>query len=122
MGQCVPHGSRMGGRRRNASSPRPIARGRRSATLPGRMSEFQAGSDPGANEPITGVGQLVDYIRAGARPRSEWRVGTEYEKVGVLRATGAAAPFSGPQGIERVLRNLADRYGWTPKLDRGRVI
>src|SRR6185369_9617360 len=60
--------------------------------------------------------------RAGARPRSEWRVGTEYEKVGVLRATGAAAPFSGPQGIERVLRNLAERYGWEPKLDRGRVI
>jgi glutamate--cysteine ligase len=86
------------------------------------MSEFQAGSDPGANEPITGVGQLVDYIRAGARPRSEWRVGTEYEKVGVLRATGAAAPFSGRNGIERVLRNLAERYGWEPKLDRGRVI
>ncbi|HEY2387258.1 MAG TPA: glutamate--cysteine ligase [Candidatus Binatia bacterium] len=86
------------------------------------MSEFQAGSDPDAREPITGVAQLVDYIRAGAKPRSEWRVGTEYEKVGVLRATGEAAPFSGPHGIERVLLNLAERYGWEPKRDRGRVI
>ena len=86
------------------------------------MSEFQAGSDPGANEPITGVAQLAEYIRVGAKPRADWRVGTEYEKVGVLRATGAAAPFSGPNGIERVLHNLAERYGWEPKLDRGRIV
>ncbi len=86
------------------------------------MSEFQAGSDPGAREPVTDVAQLAEYIRAGAKPRADWRVGTEYEKVGVLRTTGAAAPFSGPQGIERVLRNLADRFGWEPKLDRGRIV
>lgn len=86
------------------------------------MSEFQAGTEPGAQEPITSTEQLATYIRAGAKPRAEWRVGTEYEKVGVLRATGAAAPFSGPNGIERVLHGLADRYGWTPKLDRGRII
>ncbi|MBI3770998.1 MAG: glutamate--cysteine ligase [Deltaproteobacteria bacterium] len=86
------------------------------------MSEFQAGSEPGSLDPIADTNELVAYIRAGAKPRSEWRVGTEYEKVGVLRETGAAAPFSGPNGIERVLAGLAERYGWTPKLDRGRII
>jgi glutamate--cysteine ligase len=84
------------------------------------VSEFEAGTGPG--EPVAHVNELVAYIRAGAKPRSEWRVGTEYEKVGVVRATGAAAPFSGPNGIERVLDGLAERYGWTPKLDRGRIV
>ena len=86
------------------------------------MSEFLAGAEPGSGEPITSHDALGDYIRAGAKPRSQWRVGTEYEKVGVVRATGRAAPFSGPNGIETVLRGLAERYGWTPKLDRARVI
>lgn len=86
------------------------------------MSEFQATQEPGAREPITERGALVRYIAAGAKPRSEWRVGTEYEKVGVLRESGLAAPFSGPRGIEAVLRGLAERFGWEPKTDRGRII
>jgi glutamate--cysteine ligase len=86
------------------------------------MSEFQAASEPGAHDPVTTRDALVRYIIAGAKPRSEWRVGTEYEKVGVLRESGIAAPFSGPRGIEAVLRGLADRFGWEPKLDRGRII
>lgn len=84
------------------------------------MSEFQP-SDA-SREPIAGRDALVQYILAGAKPRSEWRVGTEYEKVGVLEETGAAAPFSGKRGIEAVLRGLAERYGWEPKLERGRII
>ena len=51
------------------------------------MSEFQTGGEAGATEPITGTEQLAEYIRAGGKPRAEWRVGTEYEKVGVLRNT-----------------------------------
>ena len=86
------------------------------------MSEFQAADDPAARQPIDGVEDLVRYIAAGAKPRSEWRVGTEYEKVGVLRESGVAAPFSGPRGIETVLERLADRYGWQPKRERGRII
>ncbi len=86
------------------------------------MSEFQAADDPAARQPISGVEDLVRYIATGAKPRSEWRVGTEYEKVGVLRESGVAAPFSGPRGIESVLERLADRYGWQPKRERGRII
>ncbi len=86
------------------------------------MSEFLGSADPGAHEPIETRQQLVDYILSGAKPRAAWRVGTEYEKVGVLRETGAAAPFSGPRGIEAVLRGLAERFGWEPRMERGRVI
>src|SRR5262249_42584998 len=52
----------------------------------------------------------------------EWRVGTEYEKVGVLEESGVAAPFSGDRGIEAVLARLAERFGWEPKRERGRII
>lgn len=86
------------------------------------MSEFKAGGDPSAQQPIADVESLVRYIAGGAKPESEWRVGTEYEKVGVLQESGVAAPFSGTRGIETILERLADRYGWDPKRERGRII
>ncbi len=86
------------------------------------MSEFQAPDDPRARQPITKIDELIAYIAEGAKPASEWRVGTEYEKVGVLAKTGAAAPFSGPHGIETLLERLAERFGWQPKRERGRLI
>jgi glutamate--cysteine ligase len=85
------------------------------------MSEFQTG-DPAARQPISGVSDLIHYIAGGAKPEPDWRVGTEYEKVGVLKETGAAAPFSGKRGIEMVLEGLVERFGWEPKRERGRLI
>jgi glutamate--cysteine ligase len=86
------------------------------------MSEFEAGDDPTIRQPIDGVADLVRYIAAGAKPAADWRVGTEYEKVGVLEESGLAAPFSGARGIEAVLARLAERFGWQPKRERGRII
>ena len=57
-----------------------------------------------------------------AKPREQWRIGTEYEKVAVRRADGRAVPFSGPRGIEALLRRLAERYGWEPVEEDGRII
>ena len=86
------------------------------------MSEFKTGDDPAALQPVGDVADLIRYIAAGAKPESEWRVGTEYEKVGVLKESGVAAPFSGERGIETVLERLAERFGWEPKRERGRII
>lgn len=86
------------------------------------MSEFQTDADPKLHEPITDARQLVEYMAAGGKPREAWRVGTEHEKVGVLRTSGMAAPFSGDHGIESVLRGMAERFGWRPKLERGRIV
>ena len=66
--------------------------------------------------------QLIDYFVASAKPRSDWRVGTEYEKVAVRREDGRAVPFSGPRGIEALLRRMADRYDWSPIEEDGRVV
>jgi glutamate--cysteine ligase len=65
------------------------------------------------------MGELVDtkedlirYFESGAKPRERWRVGTEYEKIAVDAATGRALPYSGPDGVEQILRELIDRFGW----------
>lgn len=86
------------------------------------MSEFNVGDDPSSRQPIGDVRDLIAYIAAGAKPEADWRVGTEYEKVGVLKESGIAAPFSGERGIESVLARLAERFGWKPKMERGRII
>jgi glutamate--cysteine ligase len=86
------------------------------------MSEFNAQEDPTFQQPVRDVVELVSYIAGGAKKQADWRVGTEYEKVGVLEESGAAAPFSGKRGIETVLERLAERFGWQPKRERGRII
>ena len=72
--------------------------------------------------PVSRRDALIEYFETGAKPRSEWRVGTEYEKVAVDRKTGRAARYYGPRGIEAVLRRLADKFGWTPRLEADHVI
>jgi glutamate--cysteine ligase len=79
-------------------------------------------TDASLEAPVTRRDALVEYFLAGAKSRGEWRVGTEYEKVAVDRRTGRAARYFGPRGIEAVLRRLADRYGWTPRLEGDHVI
>src|SRR6266436_8894429 len=71
---------------------------------------------------IESIDQLVEQFHLAGKPRARWMIGTEYEKVAVERASGKAAPFSGPRGIEAVLRGLAERYGWEPKEEDGRVV
>ena len=72
-------------------------------------------SDPSLDEPITSRDPLLGYFTAGMKPRAEWKIGTEYEKVAVERKTGRAVRYFGPRGIEALLREIADRFGWTPR-------
>ncbi len=82
------------------------------------MSQYVA--DTEAPVLIDRYDQLVAYFDEACKPRAQWRVGTEYEKVAVWADDGRAVPFTG--GIEEVLRRLADRYGWTPIPEDGRVV
>jgi glutamate--cysteine ligase len=72
--------------------------------------------------PIESVDQLIDQLHRAGKHRDRWMIGTEYEKVAVDRVTGEATPFSGPRGIEAVLRALAERYRWEPKEEDGRTV
>ena len=84
------------------------------------MSQFVA--DGAAAVTVEQRDQLVEYFAAGAKPESAWRIGTEYEKVAVRREDARAVPFSGPRGIERLLCELAVRFGWQPLIEDGRTV
>jgi glutamate--cysteine ligase len=66
--------------------------------------------------------ELEAYFHNAGKPRERWRVGTEYEKVGIERSTGKAIRYFGPRGVDRILRELIDRYGWEPEEQEGNII
>jgi glutamate--cysteine ligase len=66
--------------------------------------------------------ELEAYFQTAGKPRDRWRVGTEYEKVGIDRDTGQAIPYSGPRGVNRILREMIERYGWQPEEQDGNII
>ena len=66
--------------------------------------------------------ELEAYFHNAAKPRDKWRVGTEYEKVGIRRETGKAIPYSGPTGVEAILHQLVEEYRWEPVEEDGHII
>jgi glutamate--cysteine ligase len=66
--------------------------------------------------------ELEAYFQNAGKAREQWRVGTEYEKVGIDRFTGKAIPYFGARGVDRILRELIDRYGWQPEEQDGNII
>ncbi|HEX9263183.1 MAG TPA: glutamate--cysteine ligase [Candidatus Binatia bacterium] len=66
--------------------------------------------------------ELEAYFHDAGKPREKWRVGTEYEKVGIYRATGQAIPYFGRLGVDFILRELIERFGWEPEEQDGNII
>lgn len=62
--------------------------------------------DPGA--PIESLEELVEYFASAAKPREDFRIGTEHEKFGFLVENHAPLPYDGPNGIEAILNAIAD--------------
>lgn len=65
---------------------------------------------------------LIRYFTAGSKPPADWRVGSEYEKIAVAERDGRALPFSGPNGVEAILKLLVERHGYQPEEERGRIL
>ena len=66
--------------------------------------------------------ELEAFFHDAGKTPERWRVGTEYEKVGIDRRTGKAIPYFGPRGVDRILRELIDRFGWEPDEQDGHII
>lgn len=69
--------------------------------------------------PIRGAADLVAWFRGKERPREDWKVGLEHEKI-VLRA-GTLDPIPYAGGVEAVLRAFT-AYGYEPFEEQGRII
>jgi glutamate--cysteine ligase len=80
-------------------------------------------SNPGEADAtaITSVTQLAEYVAAGCKPRSAFRIGTEHEKFGFRRADLEPLPYE-PDGIRALLETLAVEEGGEPILDAGNLI
>ena len=72
--------------------------------------------------PIESRDQLIEALSSGAKPRSEWRVGTEHEKFGFYEADDSPVPYEGERGIRRLLELMEGLLGWHRIEDRGLII
>ncbi|ABA90361.1 gamma-glutamylcysteine synthetase [Syntrophotalea carbinolica DSM 2380] len=71
------------------------------------------------DEPVSCHDDLVKYQLRNIRPRDQWGVGVEVEKLVVDRQTGQAAEFS---RIEALLSHLESAGGWQGQREAGRLI
>ena len=52
---------------------------------------------------ITDTAQLVDWVAAGAKPKADWRIGTEHEKILFHRADFRPVAYDGADGVGALL-------------------
>jgi glutamate--cysteine ligase len=69
-----------------------------------------------------GRDELVAWIAAGEKPRDDWRLGTEHEKIPFYKAGHAPVPYEGEAGIRALLDGLRTETGWEPILDHNNII
>jgi glutamate--cysteine ligase len=77
--------------------------------------------------PITSRDQLVAWGEAGAKPRDQFRVGTEHEKLPFYEADHAPVPYPGlpslgKGGIRALLEGMQAELGWTPIIENDHII
>ena len=73
------------------------------------------------SQPITSKSQMIEYLASGAKPKSDWRVGTEHEKIGFCNAKKLPLPYEGACSIKAMLEGL-QRFDWKPVFEAGNVI
>lgn len=83
------------------------------------MSTREAGT---ADSIVSSIDELVSWIAAGEKPKSDWRIGTEHEKFPFRTGTLEPVPYDGPAGIRALMAALMDRYGWLPVLEGDTLI
>ena len=77
--------------------------------------------DEADDVPVRSTAELIEYFAGGSKPASAWRIGTEHELIGVIKATGEPPPYEGPHGIGKLLAAFAAESG-TPVIEDGNAI
>ncbi|MBV0910903.1 glutamate--cysteine ligase [Anianabacter salinae] len=72
--------------------------------------------------PIERPEQLAEYLASGAKPKDDWRIGTEHEKFGYCKDTLKPLPYDGERSIRAMLEGLRDGFGWSPIEEGGHLI
>ena len=74
-----------------------------------------------AGGPIESRDDLVRYIADGAKPKAEWRIGTEHEKFVYDLRSHKPLAYDAHPGIRGLLDGMR-RFGWEPVLEDGNII
>ncbi len=72
--------------------------------------------------PIESRDALAAYIEQGEKPKAEWRIGTEHEKIPVLSRGLAARALRGAGRHSALLEGMAEKSGWRRVYDLENVI
>jgi glutamate--cysteine ligase len=72
--------------------------------------------------PIESRDQLAEYLASGCKPAEDWRIGTEHEKFGWVKADLSPLPYEGDCSVLAMLTGLRDRFGWAPVEEAGKLI
>ena len=73
-------------------------------------------------QPVESKADLVEWFEAGCKPKADWRIGTEHEKFGYVKATLEPLPYDGACSIKAMLEGMEARFGWSRVEEGGRII
>lgn len=66
--------------------------------------------------------ELVERLECGAKPKTDWRIGTEHEKFGFNVRTLEPLPYEGETSIKRLLEGMSSEFGWSPIIEGDHII
>jgi glutamate--cysteine ligase len=72
--------------------------------------------------PIESRDELVAWIAAGVKPRSQFRIGTEHEKLPFTLEGHAPVAYAGKRGIRALLEGMQLLLGWEPIMEGDYII
>lgn len=78
--------------------------------------------DTSDSTPVTGISELVAHLAEGCKLESEFRIGTEHEKIAFFVDGNKPVPYEGKASISALLEGMKEKLGWDAILDEGRII
>ncbi|MGE4373985.1 MAG: glutamate--cysteine ligase [Xanthobacter sp.] len=72
--------------------------------------------------PLTTRDELVAWMEQGVKPESDFRIGTEHEKIPFTLCGHAPVPYEGEKGIRRLLEGMQLLLGWEPIMEGETII
>ncbi len=72
--------------------------------------------------PVSSVTDLAEYLAAGSKPESSFRIGTEHEKFVFYKSGKSPVPYFGAASISALLNAMNSKLDWDPIIDQGHII
>jgi glutamate--cysteine ligase len=72
--------------------------------------------------PIESRDELVAWFEQGAKPKAQFRIGTEHEKFAFTTGRHNPVPYDGQRSIRSLLVGMQHLLGWEPIMDGANII